>query len=140
MHITRKHSDEERVKNALALPKRERIEMFTVFRNEGILKTNLKEIGKEEPKLERKRRENRGKDLQEESEDEPKDNEDESKGKKRKKKNERLKMCNGCKIFINSESLARHRRVCVGSKKSFGIDVSLLKKPTFELSEEFKMC
>jgi len=45
-HITRKHSDKERVKYALALPKRERIEMFAVFRNEGILNTNLKKSAK----------------------------------------------------------------------------------------------
>ena len=111
-HIGRKHKDEEAVKQALELPKKERIKAFGCFRSEGIFKTNKREIVKKIPQYERSR-----------------------KG----KTDEDLVMCNGCKEFVLKSSLPKHRRTCNGNERSFAIDLPLLKKEIpHELSEAFK--
>lgn len=111
-HIKRKHKDEEAVKQALDLPKKERIDAFGSFCSEGIFQTNKKEIGKQIPHYERSR-----------------------KG----KTNEDLVMCNGYKEFVLKGSLSKHRRTCYGKERSFAIGLPMLKNEIpQELSEAFK--
>ena len=57
-HIRRKHKENVRVEKALSFPKKERNKMFDLFKNEGILKANLEEIGKDNPIFETDRRQN----------------------------------------------------------------------------------
>lgn len=86
-HIKRKHRNNVRVEKALSLPRKDRIKMFDLFKNEGILKTNLEQIGKENPEFETDRKQQTNADSI---------------------------VCSGCNKFMYKSSLAKHRKTCIG--------------------------
>ena len=110
-HIGRKHKDEPRVEEALKLPRKERIKRFDSFKNEGILKANLEEAGKENPHFQRNR---------ECDNDQP------------------PVYCSGCQKSLSAKCFERHKQSCL-SNKPFRLDWELVQKaPNFEMCDQFK--
>ena len=111
-HLIRKHGDQPEVKEALSkdLTKKASAELFQRILSKGILKTNLEEVGKENPNFESARRSKNQKD--------------------------KLVMCANCKIFLKSKSMARNAKICALPKES--IQVKMIAKPTVKTSDEFK--
>ena len=111
-HIRRKHKDNDRVEKALSLPKRERNKLFDLFKNEGILKTNLDEIGKDNPVFETDRKQN---------------------------KTVASVVCSGCNKYLYKSSLAKHRKTCIGEgPKTYGIEIPFLKRSDLGITDDFK--
>lgn len=113
-HIQRRHKDQERVQRALELPRKERIRQFELFKNEGILKTNLQKAGDKNAIFEKNR------------------------FTKSNKKNDIPVMCNNCKKFLSKQSMSRHRMTCQQSN-SYPIEMTMLKDPDPEMCDLFKM-
>ena len=106
--MKRKHKDREKVKNAMKLPKKSQGLEFRKFINQGILKKNIEETGKDNPNFERIRQ----------------------------RKSASLVVCGNCCVFITPAAFFNHKRICKSIKKP--IDVRLLAKPTVETSGDFK--
>ena len=86
--------------------------MFDLFKNEGILKTNLEEIGKDNPNFETDRRQNTVAESV---------------------------VCSGCNKYLYKSSLAKHRKTCiVEGPKAYGIEMPLFKRSNLKLTDDFK--
>ena len=76
------------------------------------MKTNLEEIGKENPEFETDRRQY--------------------------KQSESV-VCSGCNRYLLKSSLAKHRTTCIGEgPKTYAIEIPLLKRSDVELTDDFK--
>lgn len=101
-HLSLVHKHEDSVKNALKLPRNERMKAMACIRKEGILFVNQQKIQEENPQYERERR---------------------SKG------SSELKICGICKGFYSKEFYKRHKsKYCQGEGclEACAVPVSLL--------------
>ncbi|XP_071500912.1 uncharacterized protein [Diadema antillarum] len=103
-HLAKKHMNEERVKNALRLPKKQRIEEFDRIRKEGTFEVNKERARDDEPSYERERKSS-------------------SKG--------NLVICGSCSGAYAAGYMKKHKRTCVisseSSSPSLNIKASLLQ-------------
>ncbi|XP_071823328.1 uncharacterized protein [Apostichopus japonicus] len=100
-HLKLVHKDEEQVKRALELPKKERVEAFALMRKEGILQANILQMKVDNPKYETQRRA---------ATENP------------------LVICGLCKGFYATRYFGRHKAICQGDSclQACSVPVSLV--------------
>lgn len=113
-HIAKCHKDHERVKNALKMEKRKRIDAFEAMKKEGIVKYNQIEAKKESPKFQGQRM--------------------------LRKYTDRYK-CSVCNAFVSKRFFSYHKRYCLKKNdtgKSFGVPMCTNDGDSFQnLSDKF---
>ena len=117
-HIENQHANEPRVRDALKKPPKERNNLFTEFRKEGIKIYNMQEIKKDNPVLQRERKEKNDSTMYS------------------------LKMCENCNGFFKGKYISRHQKNCQlnSSKPLSSMPVTLLKPidSGIRITDDFK--
>ncbi|XP_057290065.1 uncharacterized protein LOC130612732 isoform X2 [Hydractinia symbiolongicarpus] len=112
-HITKSHKDDDVVKNALLMPKKEKVKCFRNFKKMGIHQENMKEINARSPKFQREKKVRKCKDLV---------------------------MCSLCNGFYAKSFITRHMKDCGNDSCSskVGVPLPLLGQEFEKLKAQFK--
>ena len=113
-HIKFCHKNEDRVKNAMALKRKDRDKEFAVFKKEAIVKFNREQAVFDKPNYQREKKANVWKNLI---------------------------CCGFCNAFVGSRGFSRHQKNCQkhSSKKVISLPVDLMAVPNNGfISDDFK--